>query len=200
MRGVYEMSFLKYLLILFLLLILSTGAVLAEDNSLWNEESGSIYQDQPRYVQGDIIRVIIKEDASAIQSANTSTAQGNNVEADSGVGLLDFIKGFAFSYSDSGSADGETKRSGTLEADITTQVIKVMESGNLKISGIKLIKINGEEQEIRLSGIIRPDDIELDNTISSKKIADAKIESEGEGPVSEKQQPGLLERLFNFIF
>ncbi len=193
------MSFLKYLLILLLLFSL-TGVILAEDNSLWNEETGSLYQDQPQYVKGDIIRVIIKEDASAIQSANTNTSQGNSVEAESGMGILDFIKSFGFSYSDSGSADGETKRSGTLEADITTQVTEVFENGNLRITGTKNIKINGEDQKISLSGIIRPKDIELDNTISSKKIADANIEYEGEGPVSDKQKPGLLQRLFNFIF
>lgn len=193
------MRYLKYFLLL-LLLVSLTAIVQAEGNSLWNDESGNMFKDQPLYNKGDIIRVIIKEDASAIQSANTNTSQGNNVEAESGIGLLDFIKGFGFSYSDSGSADGETKRSGTLEADITTQVTEILENDNLRIVGTKNIKINGEEQEIGLSGIIRPKDIELDNTVSSKKIADAKIEYEGQGPINDKQKPGLLERLFNFIF
>ncbi len=193
------MRYLKYILLILLLFCLTT-VIYAGGTSLWDEENGNLFSDQQEYRKGDIIRVVINEDASAIQSANSSTSQDSDVGADTGTGILDFLLGFGFSYSDSGSADGETTRSGTLEANITTQITEVLDNGNLRIAGTKNIKINGEEQKIVLSGVIRPRDIELDNTISSKNVAEAKIEYEGEGPVAEKQRPGLLERLFNFIF
>ncbi len=187
------------LTILFLILV-CTLPVLADDNSLWTDNAANIYQDRPDYQDGDIITVVIEEEADAIQSANTSTSQNSSVDAEAGLGIFSFLKAFGFAYSDSGSADGETSRSGTLRADITTQIEELMPNGNIRIVGYKNIKINGEEQEIKLSGVIRPEDISLDNTISSKKIADANIEYEGEGTVAEKQPPGFFKQILNFIF
>lgn len=177
-----------------------TNTLAAEDNSLWSDDSADIYKDRKEHEEGDIITVLIKEDASAIQSANTNTSQSSEVDAEAGFGILSFLKAFGFGYSDSGSADGETTRSGTLEADITTQITDIRENGNLKIKGTKNININGEKQAIKLTGVIRPKDIELDNTISSKNIANADIEYEGEGPVGDKQDPGVLKKFLNWIF
>ena len=192
----------KLLIVLLIPMMIFTFVIdiSAENSSLWSDESADIYKDRKEHVRGDIITVLIKEDANAIQSANTSTSQESDVDAQAGFGIFKFLKAFGFGYSDSGSADGQTSRSGILEADITTQIIEVYENGNLKISGKKNININGEKQSIKLTGIIRPEDITLDNTISSKKIADADIEYEGEGPVGDKQKTGIIEKLFNWIF
>jgi flagellar L-ring protein precursor FlgH len=182
-----------------MLLIIFLAAPTAAAESLWSDNSKDLYQDYPDYEMGDIITVVIEEDASAIQSANSDASQGSDYNAESG-GLLDFIPFFDFSYSDSESADGQTQRSGTLEADITTQVVDLRENGNLKIQGKKRVKINGEIQTIILEGVIRPQDINFDNEVSSKRVINANIEYEGEGVVGDKQDPGLLTRLFNFIF
>ena len=189
---------LKTMIILFSLLLISFSV--SADGSLWSDNAADMYKDRPEYEIGDIITVVIQEDANAVQSANTSTSQESEIEAGSGIGIFDFIKAFGLSFSDGGSANGQTERSGTLQADITTQISEVMSNGNLKILGLKKIKINGEEQIIKLSGIIRPEDITIDNTISSKKVAEARIEYEGKGIVADKQNPGLIERIFNFIF
>ncbi len=185
-------------LVIFSLVIVSNTVY--ANNSLWSDEAAGKYEDRPDYQAGDIITVLIEEDANAVQSANTSTSQSSSIEAQAGTGLFNFIKAFGLGYSDQGSADGQTQRSGTLEADITTQVEEVLDNGNLRIIGSKKIKINGEEQIIKLSGIIRPEDIKLDNEVSSQKVADASIEYEGRGPVAEKQEPGLFEKVLNFFF
>jgi len=189
--------FLVLLVIVSIVLISST---IYADNSLWSDEAAGKYEDRPDYQSGDIITVLIEEDANAVQSANTSTSQSSSVEAQAGTGLFDFIKNFGLGYSDQGSADGQTQRSGTLEADITTQVEEVLDNGNLRITGTKKIKINGEEQIIKLSGIIRPEDIQLNNEISSQKVADAGIEYEGAGPIADKQEPGIFGKILNFFF
>lgn len=181
-----------------LIILLFTLPVAAD--SLWSDETADMYKDHPQHKVGDIITVVISEEASAVQSANTSTSQSTEVDAEAGTGFLDFLTSFGFGYSDSGSADGSTERSGTLEANITTRITDVLPDGNLRIMGNKRIEINGEEQIIKLSGIIRAEDVEIDNTISSQKIANADIEYEGKGTVADKQEPGLLERLFNWIF
>lgn len=188
------------ILLLLFILFLTVFTFSVSAKSLWSDESSGFYNDYPDYNSGDIITVVIEEDASAIQSANTDSSQESSIEASGGTGFFDFLKSFGFGYSDSDSADGQTQRSGTLTADITTEIVEVTENGNLKIEGRKIVKINGETQTIKLTGIIRPEDVDFENSISSKKVAQAEIEYEGEGPVGDKQQPGLLGKLFNFIF
>ena len=183
-----------FLVIVFLI------ALPAAATSLWSDNSQDLYQDYPDYEMGDIITVLIEENASAIQSANSDASQSSNYSAEEGGGILDFLPFFDFSYSDSETADGETQRSGTLQADITTEVVELKENGNLKIKGTKRVKINGEIQTIILEGVIRPQDINFDNEVSSKRVSNANIEYEGEGVVGDKQDPGVLTRLFNFIF
>jgi len=188
----------KTIIIFSLILIFSSLAVSAD--SLWSDNSANIYQDFPDYEVGDIITVVIEEDASAIQSANTGTSQDSNYSSTGGTNILDFLPLFDFGYSDSESADGQTQRSGTLEADITTKIIEIDENGNLEIKGRKQVKINGETQTIILSGVIRAEDVNFENEISSKRVASANVEYEGEGPIGDKQESGLLTKLFNFIF
>lgn len=183
------------LLLAFLLLYSFTAAA----ESLWSEDAAGFYQDFPEYETGDVITVVIEENANAVQSANTDTSQDASYSSNSG-GFLDFIPFIDFNYSDSESADGATQRSGILEADITTQIEEVQENGNLLITGTKMVKINGEVQTIRLNGVVRPEDVDFNNEISSKKVADAQIEYEGDGTVGDKQEPGVLTKLVNFIF
>ncbi|TDO94487.1 flagellar L-ring protein precursor FlgH [Halanaerobium saccharolyticum] len=193
------MSLKKLKITSIILLIVFLAVSSAAAKSLWSDNSKDLYQDYPDYEMGDIITVVIEEDASAIQSANSDTSQGSEYNAEGG-GLLDFIPFLDFSYSDSESADGQTQRSGTLEADITTEVVELRDNGNLKIKGKKRVKINGEIQTIILEGVIRPQDINFDNEVSSKRVSNANIEYEGKGVVGDKQDPGVLTRVFNFIF
>ena len=199
MRDLFKNE-VKIVFTLSLIFIFAMSISVSANNSLWTDDAAGKYEDRPEYEAGDIITVLIEEDANAVQSANTSTSQSSSIEAEAGSGLFDFLKAFGLGYSDQGSADGETQRSGTLEADITTQVEEVLDNGNLRIIGSKKIKINGEEQIIKLSGIIRVEDINLDNTVSSQKVADASIEYEGKGIVSEKQEAGIFEKIMNFFF
>lgn len=185
-------------LIMILIIVFLAGSS-ASAVSLWSEEASGLYQDYPNYNVGDIITVVIEENANAVQSANSDASQDSNYSSSSS-GLLDFIPFFDFSYSDSQSADGATQRSGTLEADITTRITELQENGNLKIVGTKTVKINGEIQEIKLEGVIRANDINFNNEVSSKRVAEANIEYQGEGTVGDKQRQGLLSRFFNRIF
>ena len=144
--------------------------------------------------------MIIAENSDAVQSANTSVSQGSSASAGPGLGIFSFLTNFGFNYADDDDAAGETKRSGQIKADITTLVIEKFSSGNFMISGSKTIRINGEEQLIKLAGIIRPEDVSPENTILSTRIADARIEFEGKGVVTEKQSPNIFQRVLNWIF
>jgi flagellar L-ring protein precursor FlgH len=67
------------------------------------------------------------------------------------------------------------------------------------VSGHQSLKINGEEQRITLSGVVRPRDVADDNTVPSSRIADAKIRFDGAGFVSDQSKPGWLARFFSLL-
>ena len=182
-----------------IIMILITGLPV-ESNSLWSEEQTSMYRDKQDYEVGDLVTVLIEEDASAVQSAVSDSSKGSDVDVGAGSGILSFLNPFSFGYSGSESADGSTERTGTLEADITVTIEEVLDNGNFRIAGNKNIKINDETQKIKLTGIIRPSDIKADNTIESQLVADPEIEYEGKGIIGDKQDRGIVSRIFNFIF
>ena len=78
--------------------------------------------------------------------------------------------------------------------------MQVRPNGNLFIKGTREIKVNSETQYIILSGLIRPEDISPGNTILSSYIGNAKIEYSGDGSISDKQKPGWLTRIVDFIW
>lgn len=184
---------------LVIVLVIITGTVL-NANSLWSDEQSNMYSDKDDYEIGDLITVLIEEDASAVQTAVSDSSNGSDVDVGAGSGILSFLNPFSFGYSGSDSADGSTERTGTLQADITVTIVEVMDNGNFKIEGDKNIKINDETQSIKLSGIVRQSDIKADNTIKSKLIAEPEVEYEGKGIIGDKQDRGIISRIFNFIF
>lgn len=192
-------KYLISLLSIFFLLFLTFPVVAT---SLWSDSAGDFYQDKEvEFDVGDVVTVLIDEEVEATQGATTSVSQGNSTSGEAGVGIFDFLNIFSYDYSDSDNADGETERTAEFEANITTLVVDKLANGTLKIVGNKTVQINGEEQLISLTGIIRPEDIdEEDNTISSQQVANARIEFEGEGIISAKQQPNIFQRVLNWIF
>ncbi|MCK8824571.1 flagellar basal body L-ring protein FlgH [Fuchsiella alkaliacetigena] len=181
---------------LLLVLLLSTTPVVA---SLY-QDSGSIYRDNKPQQEGDLLTVIISEESSASHEASNELEQDGDFDAGAGGGLVDFIRAINLSQSSSSSSSGGTTQSGDLTAMMAVRVVEVFDNGNLKVRGSKEITINNETQRIELSGIVRPDDISIDNTVTSTDIADGRIEYTGDGPIGDTQRPGVLSRFFSWLF
>ncbi len=161
---------------------------------------------------GDLVLVKISDKATATKKATTKTSRGSSIDA--GISnvmgyeksLEDKNKNLSMenlykaSMSNKFDGSGETTREGELKATITCMVIRVLPNGNLVIQGDKDVQVNNETQFIRLYGIIRPQDIEQDNSISSDKIADARIVYSGRGIVSDKQIGGWGTRILDWIW
>ena len=96
--------------------------------------------------------------------------------------------------------DGTTSRSGDLTAFITCRVTEVLPNGNLRIVGTREILVNHENQVIVLSGVIRPRDINDQNIIASRFIADAKIAYSGSGIIDDRQRPGWLANILDIVW
>ncbi len=164
----------------------------------------SLYTPKRPYKEGDIITVIIAEEANAqnIAATKTKVSAEQNLNVKAGTGILDFIKAFSGGSSQKSDyyGNGSTLKKGELDAKISVKVIKVLDNGNLLIEGSKVVEINNENEIIEVRGIIRPSDIAHDNTIYSYKITDARITYKGNGVVNNSQKPGIITRFFNWLF
>lgn len=179
--------------------------------SLWTTGRGSLFVDNRATAVGDIVTVIIREQASASKEATTSTGRSTSASADitSLFGLesnlanlnssIDPANLMSAGYKNDFNGSGTTTREEDLTATITTQVIDVLPNGNMRISGSKSVMVNHEKQLINLSGIIRQQDITPDNEIDSRYILDANIMYSGKGVIDDKQRPGWFIRLYDVV-
>lgn len=165
---------------------------------------GSLFSDHRAMGVDDILTVYIVESAKAGSQSKTNTSKENNlgVEAGGGSGALGFIPSFGASGGNKMSYDGKggTSREGQLVATVTARVVKVLGNGNLVVDGSKVVEINDEKEIIKVSGVVRPGDIQKNNIIYSSSIADAQITYSGKGAAHDGQRPGLIARFFNWIF
>jgi flagellar L-ring protein precursor FlgH len=158
----------------------------------------SLFSDRRAHAAGDVLTVIINEVASMSTSARTQlnkgeSASANLLQRDGEMQLANV--GFDSKFGGGGQMD----RSGTLLARLTMQIDSIDANGNFLVSGEQLIIINNEKQKIRLSGIVRPDDIAADNTVPSWRVAGADIQLLGRGILTRKSSPGIITWLLSLF-
>jgi flagellar L-ring protein precursor FlgH len=174
-----------------------------------------LYPDLRAWRVGDLVTVRIVEDPEAELNANTKTSRTSSVEAK--LKFLGYMQALAdknprlaqnpgeealFKATLDNKFDGKASsdREGHVKAYVSAVVVRVLPGGNLYINGKREIRVNNETQYITLSGVIRPVDIGPTNEISSIFIADARIAYSGVGPVTDKQQPGWLGRVVDYVW
>jgi flagellar L-ring protein precursor FlgH len=166
----------------------------------------NLYTDKKGKKAGDVVTVLVVEAAKAGSDTRTNTAKANeiglNQQKPSGSKLFSWLPSFGVNSNANIKYDGkgETARNGKLEATVTARIVEVLDNGNLLIEGTKMVAINNEEEILEVSGTIRADDINPDNTVYSYKIAEAVIRYSGSGTNSDAEKPGVLTRFFNWIF
>lgn len=177
--------------------------------SIWPGERATnmLFADRRARYINDIITIIIDEDSSGENSANTKTGRDSSATAGiAGITQAFPDKRMVSKYELGGSStnslkgSGNTSRDGKLKARITAQVTRVLENGNLVIEGKRQLTVNKEDQYIIISGIVRPDDISSDNIVSSQYVADAKIIYTGKGVINDKMRPGWLTRVIDWVW
>ncbi|MBX2796565.1 MAG: flagellar basal body L-ring protein FlgH [Myxococcales bacterium] len=161
--------------------------------------------------RGDLVTVQILEESRTSLAAETDTSKANshtaNLRALLGIEkrILKASKdleeiGFDLGSGADFSGGGQTQRDSDVQAIITCQVIDVLPGGNLRIWGWKQVRVNREIQYVVLDGIARPRDIQLDNTVSSDLLAQARIEFTGSGVIADRQGPGWLSRVLDKLW
>lgn len=179
--------------------VLAGGAV--EAKSLWVDNGYmSLYSDRKARNVGDILTIVINESTTQTASKSRNNSKSGSLSVGAGTGIFDFIKAFSANGSDSFQADGEATDTNRYLGQITVTVIEVLPNDNMIVEGTQSIWQNKDEHKITLRGTIRRDDVTMNNTVPSTKVADASIKFDGKGPLNAKQRQGILTQLFNFMF
>ena len=187
------------------LVVLATLGVLAAPaawgDSLWTAESRSIYDDSRQFKVGDLLTIVVMEKSSASQAVNTNGDEKSAFNVNAGSGFLQVLipnmdKEFKSEYQGS----GKTSRSGVLTGQLTVTVTGIDANGVLLVEGRQKIKVNGDLQEFYVRRKVRPEDVSIFNTVVSSCLADAYIEYKGEGGSGDSAKPGIITRIFSWLF
>ncbi len=149
---------------------------------------------------GDLITIIITERATANASSRTKANNKSETRGGPALGWLDFIKPWDMTVENKYLGDGDTQRDGSLRAEISARLVEILENGDFRLEGTRMVNINGEKQLIEITGFCRARDIGADNTILSTYISDAQIAYNGSGVVNDTAQPGVVTRVLNWLF
>lgn len=161
----------------------------------------ALFEDTKARNVGDILTIFLQENTNATKRASTNTKKESDLGlpnptimgkgiTNGGENLLEFDIQADRSF----KGEGDSSQSNSLSGTISVTVAEVLPNGNLMIRGEKLLTLNQGVEHIRISGMIRPDDIGPDNTIPSSKIANAKIIYGGEGVLAESNTKGWLQK------
>lgn len=177
-------------------------AASAGGDSLWTSGSRSLFADVKARQAGDILNIIVVESATASAAANTKTSKSEDASTAQGTGPLlgNLFAAWGLSGKTNTNATGTTSRSDSLQARIAVVVKEVLPNGNLVIEGTRSVMINKEERKMILTGEVRPQDVQPDNTVSSTLVAKAEIRYDGKGPLGNKQREGLITKIFKWFF
>ncbi|MCX8055704.1 MAG: flagellar basal body L-ring protein FlgH [Ignavibacteria bacterium] len=162
----------------------------------------SLFSDVKAFQVDDAIMVYIVEDTQA--DNNASTEERKSSELSGGVGLSTGTSNTNISGNigtgNNFRGSGRTTRNEKIRSRLSARVVEVQPNGNLLIEGKRTTKVNGETQTITIRGIVRPVDVNSDNSVYSYNIMDLTLLIEGDGTVSKTQEPGLITRFLRILF
>ena len=178
-------------------------------NSLWRNGSRAFFKDQRAHQIGDILTVKV----NITDKANIDNETKRSRSDDRGFRDQQFLRQAQSANYEHASADalftadsnttqdgkGSVQRQEALQTNVAGVVTQVLPNGNLVIEGKQEIRVNFEVRELIVAGIVRPEDIESDNTIDSTKIAQARIAYGGRGQITDMQQNRYGEQLFDVL-
>ena len=188
--------------------VVHTSPPSAQDGTIFRAGSETrFFEDLKAGRVGDILTVRLVEQTnasknSATQTSKTTSSTITNPTVLGRAATRNGVPLFTGSLDSDSSFDGSgaSSQSNSLQGDITVTVVEQLPNGNLVIQGEKWLTINQGREFIRVTGIVRPNDIETDNSVLSTRIANAQIAYSGKGALAAANRMGMLARFFNSIF
>ncbi len=178
--------------------------------TIFNASQGNLFSMETKaQMVGDIITVAFSESFQATKSQNAATSR--TTEGTMTLpGALDIIKPFGYtaeqlsarlaaSSANTFAGSGTSAQSNSLTGQVSVHVVRVFQNGNLEILGQKKLTLNNGDEYIRVQGIVRPQDIDAKNTVSSDRIANANIQYIGAGDIAASSKKGLFSKILDNI-
>ena len=178
-------------------------------NSLWRNGSRAFFKDQRAARIGDLLTITVNITDKANLSNQTQRSRSSKEDS----GITDFagsatvtqplkiFPGKILTTDSTSSTDGKgsVNRQESLTTNVAAVVTQVLPNGNLVVEGKQEIRVNLEIRELIVAGVVRPEDIQSDNTIDSTKIAQARIAYGGRGQITDVQQPRYGQQVMDVI-
>ena len=183
-------------------------------NSLWRQGAKAFFKDHRAKEVGDIVTVTLALNDSAALANKTDRARADRETADV-TALLGYEQKFAknnlpqafsptasanFGNDHTTSGDGAIGRSEQIQLTFAAVVTQILPNGSLVIMGRQELMVNAEMRELMVSGVVRPGDIESNNTITHDRIAEMRVAYGGRGTLSNLQQPRWGTQLWDILF
>lgn len=174
------------------------------EGSLFQDSYGlSLFDDRKALHVGDIITITLTERTVSRKSSGVNVNKESDVSFNAGplLGNNPAFKGSTLEttlkQNREFNGDAGADQSNSLQGNITVTVAEVLANGNLVVRGEKWMTLNRGDEFIRISGIVRPDDISPNNTVPSTRLANAQISYSGTGTLADSQSMGWMSRFFN---
>lgn len=179
---------------------------LSEPGQGWIGGNADYFRDARASRRGDLLTVNIAINDKA--TLNSTSNRSRNSSADGGLGFNYDVMGVVeadikgkgdITSNTSSAGQGTTERSERIELSVAAMVTRVMPNGYLLIEGNQEVLVNFEQRILHVSGLVRPVDISPENSISYEKIAEARISYGGKGRITEVQQPGWGQQIWDRV-
>ena len=179
-------------------------AVPVSDGSLFpTSGSMALYVDRKALRVGDLLTIRLEESTSSSKSAETAIKKDSKTEFGNPRILGSLIKGSGPSElltsieSENGfNGSAESDQRNSLDGTLTAVIARVLPNGLMQVQGEKWIQLNRGEEFVRVSGLVRPEDVDGNNTVSSLRLGDARIAYSGTGELADSNRAGWLTRFF----
>lgn len=173
-----------------------TGAIFSNETAL------PLFETARARHEGDILTIFLLENTNASKNATLQQMKNdkNTVENKLFLGRpISLGAGYSMDFDLNNkrqfNGSAQAVQNNQLAGSISVTVAKVLANGNLVVQGEKWVKINQGEEYVRLSGIVRPQDIKADNSLTSDRVANARISYGGTGQVNNTNAQGWLARI-----
>jgi len=183
-----------------------------EPNSLWDSNRQTFFKDQRATAVGDILTVMISIDDEAKLDNETerSRKNGENAGIDNFFGLegslgqvlpqaVDPENLVGVNSDSTHNGKGSIDRKEQIEVKLAAVITQVLPNGNFVIHGQQEMRVNFEKRVVGVDGIIRPQDVSVNNSVNYEQIAEARVTYGGEGQITDVQQPRYGQQVYDVL-
>jgi flagellar L-ring protein precursor FlgH len=182
----------------------------SEPNALWRQGSRAFFKDQRAAQVGDLVTVVVSMTDSAVLNNVTTLSRTSGEQAGipdfagltSRLGLQSIIdpsKLISLSSTNSNTGNGQIQRNEAVALRLAGVITQVLPNGNLVVAARQEFVVNSELRELKVTGVIRPQDIASDNTVTHDRMAEARIQYGGRGQMTDLQTTRWGQQLMDIL-